>query len=118
MLRLPVCSPIATFLSIIVGLRPTASTTNRLLRAVSVEHPPTLDGDVLGDPVWSLIEPASGFRQSAPDEGEHATERTEARIAFTADTVYFEVVCYDREPSAIIVSDSRRDSSMNEADSF
>ena len=90
----------------------------RVAHAVSVEDPPTLDGDVLGDPVWATVEPVSGFRQSAPDEGQPASERTEVRVVVTDDTIYFGIVCYDRAPSDIIVSDSRRDSSMNDADSF
>ena len=95
-----------------------AQASGKVARAVSVEDPPTLDGDVLGDPVWAAVEPVSGFRQSAPNEGQPATERTEVRILFTNDTIYFGIVCYDRDPSGIIVSDSRRDSSMNDADSF
>ena len=95
-----------------------AQAAGKVVNAVSVEDPPTLDGDVLGDPVWAAVEPVSGFRQSAPDEGQPATERTEVRIAFMDDTIYFGIVCYDRDPSGIIVSDSRRDSSMNDADSF
>ena len=95
-----------------------AQTSPKLANAISVEAPPTLDGDVLGDPVWAAAEPVSGFRQSAPDEGQPATERTEVRAVFTADTIFFGIVCYDRDPSLIIVSDSRRDSSMNNADSF
>ena len=95
-----------------------AQASGKVVRAVSVEEPPTLDGDVLGDPVWAAVEPVSGFRQSAPDEGRPATERTEVRVLFTDDTIYFGIVCYDEDPSGIIVSDSRRDSSMNNADSF
>ena len=95
-----------------------AQTSAKLASAISVEAAPTLDGDVLGDPVWAAAEPVSGFRQSAPDEGQPATERTEVRVVFTADTIFFGIVCYDRDPSSIIVSDSRRDSSMNDADSF
>ena len=94
-----------------------AQASPKLANAVSVEAAPTLDGDVLGDPVWAAAEPVSGFRQSAPDEGQPATERTEIRVVFTADTIFFGIVCYDRDPSSIIVSDSRRDSSMNNADS-
>ena len=90
----------------------------KVVNAISVEDSPTLDGDVLGDPVWNAVDPVSGFRQSAPDEGEPATERTEIRIVFTDDTIFFGIVCYDRDPSSVIVSDSRRDSSMNDADSF
>ena len=95
-----------------------AQASGKVVRAVSVEEPPTLDGDVLGDPVWAAVEPVSGFRQSAPDEGQPATERTEVRVLFTDDTIYFGIVCYDEDPFGIIVSDSRRDSSMNNADSF
>ena len=95
-----------------------AQTSTTIANAISVEEPPTLDGDVLGDPVWAAAVPVSGFRQSAPEEGQPATERTEVRVVFTGDTIFFGVVCYDRDPAAIIVSDSRRDSSMNNADSF
>ena len=90
----------------------------KIATAVVSEDPPTLDGNVLGDPIWAAALPVSGFRQSAPDEGQPATERTEVRVVVTADTVYIGVVCYDRDPSSIIVSDSRRDSSMNNGDSF
>jgi hypothetical protein len=95
-----------------------AQAPGKVANAVLVEQPPALDGDVLGDPAWAEIAPVGGFRQSAPDEGQAATERTEIRVVFTDDTIYFGVVCYDRDPSAIIVTDSRRDSSMNNADSF
>ena len=40
------------------------------------------------------------------------------RIVYTDDTIYFGVVCYVRDPSTIIVSDARRDSSLRETDSF
>ena len=80
--------------------------------------PPVVDGDVLGDPAWADVPFATGFRQTNPDEGQPATERTEVRVTFTADTLYVGVVCYDRDPDAIIVTDSRRDSSLSDSDSF
>ncbi len=86
--------------------------------AVRVEAAPLLDGNVLDDPAWDAAPPATGFRQTAPDEGQPASERTEVRVVFTDDTVYFGVVCYDRDPGAIIVTDSRRDSSLADSDSF
>ena len=95
-----------------------AQTPGKIANARLVLQPPTIDGDVLGDPVWASVEPTKGFLQSAPDEGQPASEETEVRIVFTEDTIYFGVICHDRDPSAIIVSDSRRDSSMNDADSF
>ena len=86
--------------------------------AVAVESVPVMDGQVIGDPAWMVASPASGFRQTAPDEGQPASERTEVRIVYTGDTVYIGVVCYDRDPSSIIMSDSRRDSSLRDSDSF
>ena len=136
MLRLNACTSLSAVCVLLVGSSPllgqsqsrpvtpvtdvdlVAQASPKLANAISVEEPPTLDGDVLGDPVWTAVEPVSGFRQSAPDEGEPATERTEVRVVFTEDTIFFGVVCYDRDPSLIIVSDSRRDSSMNNSDSF
>ena len=86
--------------------------------ATEVGTAPVLDGRVLGDPAWAAAEPATGFAQTQPDEGRPASERTEVRIVFTADTIYFGVVCYDRDPGSIIVTDSRRDSSLADSDSF
>ena len=79
---------------------------------------PLLDGDVLGDPVWADVPAASGFVQTQPDEGQPATERTEVRVLFDDDTLYFGIVCYDRDPAGIVVSDSRRDSSLGDSDSI
>ena len=82
-----------------------------------VAAPPLLDGDVLGDPAYTDAEVASGFRQNTPDEGSRSSERTEVRIVYTGDTLYFGIVCYARDPRTIIVADSRRDSSLNDTDS-
>jgi len=83
-----------------------------------VERGPDIDGDVLGDAVWTGTTPVTGFRQNTPDEGEPASERTEVRILYTDDTIYFGVICFVRDPDTIIVSDARRDSSLAETDSF
>ena len=90
----------------------------RTLAAMPATTPPVVDGDVLGDPAWAGVPVATGFRQTSPDEGEPATERTEVRVLFTADTLYVGVVCYDRNPQDIIVTDSRRDSSLADSDNF
>ncbi|HIN11727.1 MAG TPA: hydrolase [Acidobacteria bacterium] len=89
-----------------------------LARAFLVDGAPEIDGDVLGEAIWDDIVPATGFLQNTPDEGQPASERTEVRIIYTEDTVYFGIVCYVSDPSTIIVSDSRRDSSLDDTDSF
>ncbi|MCP4896892.1 MAG: carbohydrate binding family 9 domain-containing protein [bacterium] len=88
------------------------------LDSVRSDTAPTLDGDVLNDPAWSNVAPTTDFTQKTPDQGQPASERTEVYVSYTADTLYFGVVCYDRDPSGIIVADSRRDSPLDETDSF
>ena len=90
--------------------RPTASAT-------PVAEGPTLDGDVVNDPIWAEAAPIGGFLQYQPFEGQPVSERTEVRMIFTRDTLYVGVVCYDSDPSGIIVADSRRDTSLNNTDS-
>ena len=89
-----------------------------LVHAVRVDDGPLIDGDVLNDPAYADARSATGFVQSRPFEGEPASERTEVRIVYTGDTLYFGVVCYTEDSSSIIVANSRRDSDMTETDSF
>jgi hypothetical protein len=98
------------------GARRTDASERPVMEAVRVEVPPVLDGDVLGDPAYRGAVPGSGFVQNTPDEGEPSSQRTELFVVYTADTLYFGVVCYDTDPAEIIVADSRRDSSMSESD--
>jgi Domain of unknown function (DUF5916) len=88
-----------------------------VLRAVALETPPVMDGDVIGDPAWSAVGAADTFWQTAPEAGQPASERTELRVGYTAESLYVSVVCYDRQPSAIVVAGSRRDASLEDGDS-
>ena len=96
---------------------PLASEVRRTAAAPAAVAP-TIDGDVLGDPAWMGVPAASGFVQTAPDEGQPASEKTEVRVVFTDDTIYFAIVCYDDDPASIIISDSRRDSTLTSSDSI
>ncbi|MCI0694160.1 carbohydrate binding family 9 domain-containing protein [candidate division KSB1 bacterium] len=89
-----------------------------VVAAMRVDAPPNLDGRIFDDPAWANATPATDFWQTTPDEGQPATERTEVRIIYTAETIYFGVVCHDRQPSNMIISDSRRDSPLDETDCF
>ena len=102
----------------LVEARPLTEAGFPLVHALSVEDPPAVDGDVLNDPAYAGAMLATGFVQSRPFEGRPASERTEVRIVYDADTIYFGVVCYTDDPGTIIVADSRRDSELTETDSF
>ena len=89
--------------------------------AQSARHlskPPVIDGTVADDEAWKDVVPITEFRQTTPDDGAAASERTEVRIAYTDDALVIGVVCHDTEPSKIVVSDSRRDSPLDDVDSF
>lgn len=79
---------------------------------------PTIDGNVFDDPAWAAVAPTSGFTQVQPYEGQPATQRTEVFIGFSEESLYIGVIAYDDNPEGIIVSDSRRDSNIDETDSF
>lgn len=86
--------------------------------ATRVTEAPIIDGDIAGDPAWTSAAPITSFWQEQPDEGQPASEKTEVRVIFTADTLYVGVQLFDSDPSGIIVSDARRDAPMDDTDSF
>jgi len=79
---------------------------------------PVIDGNVLGDEAWQLITPLRTMTQMKPQFGAPASEKTEIRVAFSKNTLYVSVVCYDAAPENIVVSDSRRDADLSDEDSF
>ncbi len=109
---------IAAALAALAAVPAAAVESRPAMRAERLLAPPRLDGEVLSDPAWQGVEPASGLWQTAPDEGQPASQRTEIYLGFTDDTVYIGVVCFDRQPQRIITGAGRRDSSLSETDSF
>ena len=94
-----------------VNERPTAS-------AHFVETDPVIDGEVLADEFWQAIASFGDLTQTQPTSGQPASEKTEIRIAYTAQTMYLSVVCYDSESGKLVVSDARRDAPLDNTDSF
>ena len=86
------------------------------MRAYVLQNAPRIDG--LIDDEWMSIEPASGFIQQLPDEGQPASERTEVRIGYTSKALYIGVICFDSNPGAIVSNQSRRDGLLLETDSI
>ncbi|MCE2612682.1 carbohydrate binding family 9 domain-containing protein [Flavobacteriaceae bacterium D16] len=91
--------------------RPTA-------RAIPLQIRPDIDGEVIEDPVWQGITPFGNLIQTQPNFGQAASEKTDIRIAYTADTFYLSVVCYDANPEELVVSDARRDANLDNTDAF
>jgi hypothetical protein len=82
-----------------------------------VDRAPGLDG-TLNDPLWQQATPISNFLQREPFEGQPPTERTEVRILYTRNEVYFGVTCFDSDPSGIVATELRRDVSQELDDYF
>ena len=68
--------------------------------ATLVPAPPIVDG-VLDEAFWSTITPVTGFRQRDPVDGAPASERTEVRIAYDENGIYFGLTLFDSEPHLI-----------------
>ena len=99
------------------GSESAAAAAARVAVATPVEEAPVIDGKV-DDDVWHNAEVITDFIQAEPFEGRPATEKTEVRIVYDNRNVYLGVICFDSNPSQIIVTDARRDASLNDTDSF
>ncbi len=88
------------------------------MQAYPMESAPVLDGKVLGDSAWDGLVPATGFSQVKPNEGMPASQKTEVYIGYSDNALYIGMVAYDDNPDGIIVTDARRDSSLDDTDSF
>ncbi len=104
-------------LAIQAAPRPQAPKSRRRLHAYRLEQPVELDGLVKED-FWARMEPATDFVQQMPQEGQPSSERTEVRVAFDNKTLYFAVICFDREPDRILVTQNKRDGDLIDCDSF
>ncbi len=76
--------------------------------AVRAMTAPRVDGR-LDDGAWDMAPPITEFWQQDPDEGEPASEPTEARIVYTDDALYVGVRAYDSQPDQIAAQLTRRD---------
>jgi hypothetical protein len=73
-----------------------SSGTTPRLQAVERTVPIVLDGR-LDEAVWQTPQPATGFIQFEPNEGQPATQRTEIRLAYDAEALYIGARMFDTE---------------------
>ena len=92
--------------------------SDRFTKAYQAESTPIIDGDVLNDPAWESIPAITTFTQKTPDEGEPISERTVVKIMYSEKYFFLSVVAFDNDPNKIVISDTRRDASLNNSDSF
>ena len=90
----------------------------QITEASRISKMPIIDGDVLNDDAWNDVLEVTSFTQKTPDEGRNASENTVVKVAYTDEMFLVSVICYDSEPGALVISDTRRDSPLNNSDSF
>jgi hypothetical protein len=78
------------------------------VRAVRLETSLVVDGR-LDEAVYDAVSPLTDFIQQEPDEGQPATERTEAWIFFDGTNLYIAARCWDSHPEREVVNELRRD---------
>ncbi|MDE2653381.1 MAG: DUF5916 domain-containing protein [Gemmatimonadota bacterium] len=87
------------------------------IRAVRTDRPPTIDA-VLDEPFWHEIGPITDFRQRVPVDGAPASERTELRVAFDDNNLYFAIVLHDSDPEGIRRSILHREGRIDQDDNI
>jgi hypothetical protein len=100
-------------------LRHANNRTPPLVYAARVDRasgPIHIDGK-LDEPIWATARAATQFYQTAPHEGEPATERTDVRIAYDEDAIYIGARLLDSDPRGVRGQLARRDAAT-EADLF
>jgi hypothetical protein len=81
---------------------------NVTVRAFRVPSPLRIDGR-LDEEVYRTVEAISGFIQQEPDEGQPATEKTEAWILFDEVNLYICARNWDSHPEREVANELRRD---------
>ena len=81
---------------------------NVTVRAVRVAEPLRIDGR-LDEDVYAAVESITGFIQQEPEEGQPATEKTEAWILFDDVNLYICARNWDSHPEREIANELRRD---------
>ena len=76
--------------------------------ATRTSQSPVIDGN-LADPVWVQAVPITDFTQQTPDEGETPSQKTEVRILYDDQAIYFGIRCFDTDPKTIVANMTRRD---------
>ena len=79
------------------------------IRAIRFDEPVEIDG-TLDESIYAAVEPIGDFIQHLPNEGENATEKTEAWVFYDDDNIYVTAKVYESVPEEEwIANEMRRD---------
>lgn len=103
----------------VAGLALPAGVANAqaVVQAVRAPQPPVVDA-VLDEPFWQEVPTVTDFRQRVPVDGAPASERTELRVAFDENNLYFALVLHDSDPASIRRSILHREGRIDQDDNI
>jgi len=96
------------FLLILSSLTVFGQTEKKELRAIRCNNKMAIDG-VLDEPVWATADVARNFVTYSPTMGLPEAQRTEVRVAFDNNSVYFGITMFDTAPDSIKRELTKRD---------
>ncbi|NND08468.1 MAG: carbohydrate binding family 9 domain-containing protein [Saprospiraceae bacterium] len=88
------------------------------MHALKINGAPVIDGHVHVDTVWQDVPMINDLTQTQPEAGMPASEITEIRVAYNHEFLFVSAICYDQSPHTLVVSDARRDASLDNTDAF
>ena len=80
----------------------------RRLKAVKTAERVTVDGR-LDEPAWTQAAAAANFIQTDPETDQPASQKTEVRVLYDKDNLYFGIYARDSEPKRVIVNTLKKD---------
>lgn len=108
------CKAVGVLASALLAL---SSTQVHALKAVALTGKITLDGK-LDEADWQRAPVTGEFTENMPREKQPARDKTEVRVVFDHDALYFGVRGYDPDPSKIYAPYVRRDKVFGNQDNF
>ena len=91
------------------------ATSTPRVSLVRTDIAPEIDG-VLDEPLWEDAALIDDLTQVEPIEGAAPSQRTEVRILYDSDFIYFGIRCFDTEPDKIIAKQLQRDADLGPDD--
>jgi hypothetical protein len=100
----------------LIYLQLSAQTAGNENLAVKTDRPINIDG-TMEESIWGKAPDAGIFLQQLPAEGDTGRFKTELKILFDDDHIYFGFLCRDPEPDKILGDTIRIDGDLRDTDS-
>jgi hypothetical protein len=94
--------------ALVLGAAAAPARAGDAIQARRTRQAPRIDGQ-LDEASWAGAVPFSGFVDTFPDEGAAPSERTEIRVLYDEENLYFAFLCHDSRPGEVVRKLGNRD---------